>query len=528
MTGIDNHLYNTLPTNILKHHSIALNSPHNFPIIVTDTSIRNSLIHFLLGFNTTHIYDDVHEGFIINPNYKNHNLIYPFYSIVVSYKKIVRFILKMNYGCSNIKSLLTNFLITRVDIYHNSIVNLLNAEIEEIYIKIHSFVIEFKEYASLIELIDNIEGLAIFNVIVCRVERGLLYYEELVEVIKDVIYEDVVRWCRSGEMSDNLFITMNVGVLQFDESFYKNTYEMCDNVPKFLDYEKMKIYECGLMKNTMQCLNKDMYDETLNTNNNIDEIYNIVKASYYTNIVLEIKEAIKEVYTNYFVKDNTWIHDLLNAVGNKVFNNFDTAISDVNNTIKKYKFKSAESRINHYVLKILNIEKYTKSAHQNIFENLLITTNNKVFDVFFSHKIKFELDIIFRFLYQLSVFEYYFSRVHKNNFVIKVRLFLEYYRSALYLNYIDGFESVLENSDSNIVGEFEEFIKYMLKQFYFTQMPIFTVLSEIFDVLFEYVYVKGDDGVYLCALNECLLKMKNELQKTGATPEFLFYLEILK
>lgn len=532
MPDLDN--YSSLNPSIdtLKHHSpLNQTTTHNFSTIVTESNIRDSLLYFLLGFDTTNICEDEDEGFVINPSYTNQSLIFPFTNLIFSHRKLIRFIKKMNYGCSDIKSVIREYLILRVDVYQKTILNLFKCDIEKVFVRISHYIEEFKEYGDLVESIEDLEGIAIFNIILSKYERGFLYYEGIIDEMKCIINKDVLKWCCHGESGNNGIIVENKSPLAFNESYFKNAFDLCDKIPKFLQSHDKKIYECGLMKNIMRKLNDCEESSTLlsmNCNTDLDNIYFRIKGIYGNSVGVQIKKYILEIYNNYFIRDNSWIIDLFSTLGNKVFMDFDSAASEFSKIFSKYEFKKADSRINHFIIQILSTDKYTENNRVNIFENLLIVNSNELFHIFFSKKVIFELELIFRFLYQLYVFEYFFTRIEKNNFVIKARTFLQYFRSTIFLNYIDTFQQVLESSEQDLVTKFEEFIRYILKQLYFTQMTIFKIVSEIFDIFFEYVYVKGDDGVYLRAFDENLRKMKSELEKSGSTPEFLFYIDIMK
>lgn len=508
-------------SDVLKYHTSPKSiDTHNFPSTVTDKSIRDSLVHFLLGFDTTHICEDEGGNFVINPNYASQHLIYPFTALTLAHRKIIRFIRKMSYGCSCIKSVLTDYYIQRVDVYQKHLLTLLDCEIEEMFVRLYPYNEEFKEYAELVDKIEDIDGIFIFNMIASRNEMGKRYYEGVIELMKNIILEEMLKWCRHGEVCSSSFIIENKGVLQFDESYFRNAFELSTEVPKFLYSKKDKVFNCGLMKNILRKFGG--IDICIDDCVEVDDLYEQVKHIYDLNITPKIRAAIIDVYNKFFIKENSWVLDLLDTLGSKVFIDFDTAIHTKNFT--RLDFRSAEQRINHYILKILSIEKFTQNTRTNIFENLMVTHTSEIFDTFFSSKVKFELELIFRFLYQLAAFEYFYTRMDKNNFVIKARAFVQYLRSMLYLNYIDTFQV----NSPDVVSRFEEFIRFTLKQLGFTNIALFRVVSEIFDILFEYVYTKGNDEVFLEALNECLMRMNVELRKAGSTPEFLFYLNILK
>ncbi|KAM0686775.1 hypothetical protein COBT_001995, partial [Conglomerata obtusa] len=471
---------------------------------VSDKEMQENLIYLLCGINTNNVQIDLEEKntMIINSFYKEKGLIKAFEPICLYVKKAKRFINQIYFLEDFTKKIIRNYLVKRLMVYHETILKCMKLDIEIIYTKLSMFFDEFKEFNNLIDEISVLSEFEVYNFLYAqKFNMRKSYFDLIIEEIEKITLEMTYKWIEYGESTDNFYIRENNCVYEFDECYWRNKYKIIDTYPIFLKKHLNKIYTAGLVINV---LHTDYLKENTYTNieyqlsNNFYENINFFyenNLNYFTGIIKPIlTKEINYCHEKYFLKNTAEICDILEKLGTKIFLSLNDTIAQIN-SFQTTQYKISDTRINHFILKILNVEKNILNVRINVIENLCLERNKNILDLFFSQKIFFELEIIYRFFYQLFIFNYILIRYEKNTFTSIAILFIAQLRSSLYYNVIDSFNENVDIED--FISEFEKYIKICLKEFYLTNAKVYQIYSEIFDLFYDYIYVKDNNELYL-------------------------------
>lgn len=510
---------------------------YKFEKIPDDRTMTENLLYFMIGLDTTHIkMDHTNEiKMILNPEYKNKNIILSFESICVNYRKIKSFINMIQYSNDTIKRLISKYLIERIEKYHKKVLSMFSKNIEDIYILIYPFIEEFKEYNHLICEIEMMNELEIVSYIESRKERIFeKYYDILLESITAKVTRDIYKWIFYGEIANGFFIQeRNIDELQYDECFYKMKFKMSENIPGFIKQETKKIYEIGLYINIFKVLNiayDRKYEEVDSEDfyKLINQIHSDILQVYRSAIFPILFLKTQKIYQTYFVVNSNNLNDVFDSLKNKLFLPIEQHLHSINaiNKDESIKYKSSEMRINHFILKILNIEKIVSNSKKNVLENLSLdfVDDSGILQIFYAKKIFFELELIFRFLYAFFSIGYIFKYLEKNDFTRNAILFIENVKSSMFLSFINDFELDKEN----IVESFEKFIKKSLKMAYLNNVKIFQCFSDMFDLFYEYIYTKENEKNCLQKFRELIYRLSAEMENNCTDYYFLCFLSSIK
>lgn len=523
----------------------------NAEALVDDETMKECLIYLLCGINSKHLQINFDDKSIlyVNPTYANKNIVKTFESHCIATKNIKRFVCQKNYMTDIFKKTICSYFVEREEEYYKNVLKCQNKEIEEIYTFLSPFINEFGEYNF---LINSIDILSTYEVLTFLYDRKAKIkencYEKLIYYIEVQIEEMVLDWIVLGICHANFFIKQNTSPLEFDESQWKHSYKMIQNPPLFVKKYTQEIFDSGLFINIAKKMNLDIQvknerDLTKYTlEDNISYYYMNHKQNFQISVSPILSKELKTYQSIYFLKNTGKLTDMYDFLGSKIFEPLEQSISKINN-VSATKYKICEARINHYILKILSVEKSVLNVKKNALENLCIEKINNNIDIFFSKEFFFELEIIHRFLMQMFTFDYIFNRSNKNRFTQNALIFLYNLRTSLYIFLFDendtkntakGVENstfcadnftITQNNVDAIIYKFSKHIKSCLKEFYLTNSFIFQVLSDIFDLFISYIYTPDNDAHYFGQFTVLLHQLASEMRKCCTDFTFLFYLE---
>ncbi|EJW05256.1 hypothetical protein EDEG_00667 [Edhazardia aedis USNM 41457] len=514
--------------------------------IPTDEKMRQNLIYFLAGIDTTNIgliTDKNTTKIKINPRYDNREMLNVFEGVGIDIRNIKRFINQMNYLSDTYKNILAEYMLKEVERYHDYILSCYNKSFEEIYVILRPFIDEFHEFSTLIKLIEVLNEIEIFKVVQER--RDLvknLFYARIYESLTNKIYMETYIWMVQGFADKDFYIlAKNEDIFEFDECYWVNKFAVAKTTPIFYKHSIKKIYDSGLYCNIIRKITNRSPDINRipvtfenflseKMDRNIILIYDYIKKQFESLIEDKLYNEIDQIYRCFFLNDVSFILDLFDVLDNDIYLPIDNTLHRMNLMNKKQNefilFKYADARINHYVLKILNIEKFTGQIRKNVLENVTIEFKNKnIADIFLSKKVFFELEIIFRYLFTLLILEYIFIKLPKNRFNTNATMFLVQLRSCMY-TYIQGLK--IERGIEKVVGNFTKFIKMCLNKFYLTNVQVFQLFSDILDLFFEYIYVQSNEEIYHERFLRLVVNLKKEIEKISTDHCFLYFLEYFK
>lgn len=519
--------------------------------IITDDNIKECLIFLLCGINSKHLQINYDEAniLLINSDIINKNLIKTFESHCIATKNIKRYVCQKNYMTDSFKKIICSYFIERMEEYHKKVLECQTKELEEIYTTLSPMITEFNEYYFLINNIDILSSYEVLNFIYERQSKiKNFFYEKLIWYIEMQIEEMVLDWVVLGHCHANFFIKKNTSILEFDESEWKNSYKIIDAPPSFVKKYIKEIYNAGLYINMANKLNvdirvKEYRDLKMYT---LEENVLFYHKNYIQNFQMligtKLNETLKEYQKIYFLKNTSELTDVYDYLQNKIFEPLENKIDKIN-SLSATKYKLCDTRINHYMLKILNVSKDTCVGKRNAIENLCIAKTNKEVDMFFSKEFFFELEIIHRFLMQMFTLDYIYNRSNKNRFTQNVLLFLYNLRTSLYTCLFDDYENknttnVTENTTfcveeynhtsydvDSLVTKYVKHIKNCLKEFYLTNSNVFQLFSDIFDLFISYIYLAENEDQYFKQFILYMHQLAIEMRKCCTDFTLVFYLE---
>lgn len=488
-----------------------------------DNLMKENLLFLLLGFETEHIVLR-EETIEINPLYTNKHHLYPFKSLAVNIKVIKNFIKKSQFTNDFCKQIFSEYLSSKVQAFQIKAVESFKGELENIYVELHPYANEFKEYAYIIKEFSGIYGLDAYNYFFAKeLISKKDNYKVITRVLKLEMDAKVQNWCNNGQISTDFFISESTNNLAFDECFWKDKYKIVQNIPNMYVNDAKKILSIGLMN---KIIKMDFSNETDSGKKklNISEWYDETHKHFKEIILRKLQMEIKSVYEIYFITNYSALINFYDNNADKIFMPLDAVNTNHDQYNFVFEMRMAETRINHFILKVLNVERNQTEVRCNIFENLTISYKPNMFSLFFSPKIYFELELISRFLLQIHNFEYIIVRREKNSFYVLILTFLAYLKSVIYTNIV----SKLVIPDTiDMIHAFELFIKNCLRKLYFTNENVFKVFSDIFDLIFECIYCKANYGIMYNSALVLITTLRDELLKQSDDFGLLFYISRL-
>lgn len=508
--------------------------------------ILNDLFYMLCGIDTTHISIGLKNkkyALIISEEYFCEYLQH-FEDLCINIRIINVFIKKNQLLQNSVKKIISDFFIDKMVSFFNMVLFCKKhiTNIEELYVRLEDHINEILIMRKIVDVSRENNEIEIFNKLLNDLNKSE-FFKELIKKCYTKIELDIVNWVTKGKISNYFFIKKNeLNSFNIENSFWKHKYMIEESqVPVNLISDANTILNCGKMISFCKKLNFDIkIKENFLSERGLYGLYSHINTMTITFIKDNINQELKILQNYILMNDMSFFNDLfIDLYNDKSFNisnDFSIASEDNKhflykiNTFKKIdfvKFKICDLDLNNTLYKILNFELKMKN-NQSIMEFLSVDFSPKILNLLISRKYFLELELIFRFLFTLSVIEFFLQKYFGFRFSKLVLYFIKNFKFNIFFN-IKEINILDVNS---IINDLDDMIKRYLNSLFLVNSDISFILSEIIDLSFNFIGLENK--------NECLnisdfetefvsiiKRLYSKLQLQNSELMFLNSLEIL-
>ncbi|KAK6089837.1 hypothetical protein P3W45_001185 [Vairimorpha bombi] len=465
--------------------------------------ILDNLFYILCGIDTTYLSIGLRNkkyALIINGDYP-YEYLHPFENIIINVRIIHKFIIKGSYP---MKRIIGEFFLTNLKRFFDKISKLRRSvsDIETLYVNIKEDIRLFDEFRFIIDSSRNKEEIEIYNFIRNTCNKD--YYKCLIDDCYMKIEEDVIKWVTRGTVVHNFMIKECMyNKENIENGFWKSKYELNNKqIPDELVDSATLILQCGKLINLNKILGNSLnLDYQFFKEKGLHGAYSYLKDTTYALISRQVESEISVLEKYVLMNDMSFYNDLfIDLYNDKSFNisnDFSVASPENKkflfkvNMFKKFgmiKFKMADLDLNNTIYKILGTNLQIKN-NQSILEFLTIDFHPKILGLIITKKDILELELIFRFLFTLSVIQFFLQRCYKYRF------------SKLVLHFIHNFKFTIYTDPGNIsfacidtlVNDISSVILKYLNNLFLVSGDIYLIISEIIDLSFNFISLDNKD-----------------------------------
>lgn len=468
--------------------------------------ILDNLLYLLCGIDTTYLSIGLRNkkyALIIDGDYP-YEYLHPFENISINVRIIHKYIIKGLPEYYSIKKILAEFFLKNVKIFYDKISKLRRSvsDIETLYVNIEENIRLFDEFRFIIDSSRNKEEVEIYNLIRNTCNKDI--YKDLLDICYKKIEEDILKWITQGKVVQNFMIKECMyNQENIENGFWKSKYELNN---KQISYELIDnaniILQCGKLINLNKVLNNSLHLEPqFVKEKGLQGSYSYLEDMTYSLLRKQIESEISLLEKYVLMNDMSFYNDLfIDLYNDKSFNisnDFSVASPENKkfifkvNMFKKFdiiKYKMADLDLNNTIYKILDTNLQLKN-NQSILEFLTIDFHPKILSLIITKKNILELELIFRFLFTLSVIQFFLQRCYKYRF------------SKLVLHFIHNFKFTIYTESDNLsfkcidtlVNDINSVILRYLNNLYLVSGDVYLIISEIIDLSFNFISLDKKD-----------------------------------
>lgn len=508
--------------------------------------ILNDLFYMLCGIDTMNISIGLKNkkyALIISEEYSFEYLQH-FEDLCINIRIINMFIKKGQLLQNSIKNIISDFFIEKMVNFFKKVLYCKNniSNVEELYVRLEQNIKEISSMRKIIDICREYNEIEIFNNLII-VQKNIDFCDELIKNCYSKIELDIVKWVTRGEISNYFFIKENnLNSLNIENCFWKHKYVIEDNqIPVNLTSDAKTILNCGKLLSLCKILKFEMkINENFLTERGLYGLFSYINSMTLTYIKDNTKQELKILQNYVLMNDMSFFNDLfIDLYNDKSFNisNDFSLASEENinfiykiNTFKKIEylnFKICDLDLNNTLYKIFNFDLKIKN-NQSIMEFLSINFSPKILSLLISRKDFLELELIFRFLFALSVIQFFLQKYFNFRFSKLVLYFIKNFKFNIYFNIKEIHVTDLEL----FISDLDTMIKKYLNSLFLVSSDISFILSEIIDLSFNFIGLENKNE----CLNICdfeikfitiIKKLYNEIKSKNADLMFLNALENL-